>query len=269
MKKLLALGLSLSCAAVIFAGCGSNNDSSSSSSSKTDEGSKAATTGSLKTGLAVISKTGSSKDVSDKEGLAQVDSTIVAVTVDSEGKIVECIIDAAQTKVNFDATGKITTDLNAEQKTKDEQGSGYGMAKVSKIGKEWNEQTSALAKYVVGKTIDEVKGIKLTDDGKAADADLSASVTVTISGYIEAIEKAVKNSTELGAKAGDKLGLGVVTSISDSKDAGEKEGVVQAYSHYSVVTVDNSGKITSAILDASQTNVNFSTAGKSLQTLKL
>lgn len=266
MKKLLALGLSLTCAAVMFAGCGSK-DNSSSTSSKADEG-KAATTGSLKTGLAVITSTGSSKDVSDKDGVAQIDSTIVAVTVDSEGKIVECIIDAAQTKVNFDATGKITTDLNAEQKTKDEQGSGYGMAKASKIGKEWNEQTAALAKYVVGKTIDEVKGIKLTDDGKAADADLSASVTVSIAGYLEAIEKAVKNSTELGAKAGDKLGLGVVTTISGSKDAGDKEGVAQAYSYYGVVTVDNSGKITSAILDASQTNVNFSTAGKITSDLK-
>ncbi len=270
MKKVLALGLSLSLATVMFAGCGSDNDSSS---SKADAGAKT-TTGSLKTGLAVISKTGSSKDVSDKDGLAQIDSTIVAVTVDKDGKIVECIIDAAQTKINFDATGKLKTDLKTEFKTKNELGDNYGMKKASKIGKEWYEfanpaavgewyeQAAAFAKYVTGKTVDEVKGIKLSDDGKATDADLSTSVTVSIAGYIEGIEKAVKNSKELGAKAGDKLGLGIVTNIAKSKDAGEKDGIAQAYSNYGVVTVDNAGKITSATIDASQTNVNFSKAGK-------
>ena len=258
MKKVLALGLSLSLATVMFAGCGSDNDSSS---SKADAGAKT-TTGSLKTGLAVISKTGSSKDVSDKDGLAQIDSTIVAVTVDKDGKIVECIIDAAQTKINFDATGKLKTDLKTEFKTKNELGDNYGMKKASKIGKEWYEQAAAFAKYVTGKTVDEVKGIKLSDDGKATDADLSTSVTVSIAGYIEGIEKAVKNSKELGAKAGDKLGLGVVTNIAKSTDAGEKDGIAQAYSNYGVVTVDNAGKITSATIDASQTNVNFSKAGK-------
>ncbi len=258
MKKVLALGLSLSLATVMFAGCGSDNDSSS---SKADAGAKT-TTGSLKTGLAVISKTGSSKDVSDKDGLAQIDSTIVAVTVDKDGKIVECIIDAAQTKINFDATGKLKTDLKTEFKTKNELGDNYGMKKASKIGKEWYEQAAAFAKYVTGKTVDEVKGIKLSDDGKATDADLSTSVTVSIAGYIDGIEKAVKNSKELGAKAGDKLGLGVVTNIAKSTDAGEKDGIAQAYSNYGVVTVDNAGKITSATIDASQTNVNFSKAGK-------
>ncbi len=264
MKKVLTLGLSLSLATLMLAGCGSDNDSSS---SKSDGGEKT-TSGSLKTGLAVISKTESSKDVSDKDGLAQIDSTIVAVTVDKDGKIVECIIDAAQTKINFDATGKLKTDLKAEFKTKDELGDNYGMKKASTIGKEWYEQAAALAKYVTGKTVDEVKGIKLSDDGKAADADLSTSVTVSISGYIDAIEKAVKNSKELGAKAGDKLGLGVVTNIAKSKDAGDKDGVAEAYSSYGVVTVDNTGKITSATIDASQTDVTFSANGKITSDLK-
>ena len=258
MKKVLALGLSLSLATVMFAGCGSDNDSSS---SKSDAGAKA-TTGSLKTGLAVISKTDKSKDVSDKDGIAQIDSTIVAVTVDKDGKIVECVIDAAQTKINFDATGKLKTDLKTEFKTKDELGKDYGMVKASKIGKEWYEQSAAFAKYVTGKTVDEVKGIKLSDDGKVTDTDLATSVTVSVGAYIEAIEKAVKNSKELGAKAGDKLGLGIVTNIAKSTDAGEKDGVAQAYSNYGVVTIDKAGKITSATIDASQTNVNFSKAGK-------
>lgn len=67
------------------------------------------------------------------------------------------------------------------------------MKKVSSIGKEWNEQAAAFAKYVTGKTLDEVKGIKV-EDGKAADADLKASVTVSIGDYIKVIEKAVNNA---------------------------------------------------------------------------
>ena len=264
MKKVLALGLSLSLATVMFAGCGSNDESSS---SKADAGAQT-TTGSLKTGLAVITTTGSSKDVSDNDGVGQIDSTIVAVTVDKDGKIVECIIDEAQAKVNFDAAGKIKTDLNTSIKTKNELGNDYGMKKASSIGKEWYEQAEALAKYVTGKTIDEVKGIKLSADGKPADADLKASVTVSISGFINAIEKAVKNAKELGAKAGDKLGLGVITSVKNSKDAGAEDGSAQADSYYSAVTVNKDGKITSATIDGSVTNVNFSATGKITSDLK-
>ena len=42
---------------------------------------------------------------------------------------------------------------------KNELAEGYGMKRASAIGKEWHEQAAALAKYVEGKTIDEVKTI--------------------------------------------------------------------------------------------------------------
>ncbi len=262
MKKLLASAMSISLAALMLAGCGSNNDSSSKGDNSTSS------EGSLKTGLAVISTTGSSKDASGEDGVGQIDSTIVAVSVDKDGKIVECVIDEAKTTVNFDATGKITSDLKATIKTKNEMGNDYGMKKASSIGKEWYEQAAAFANYVKGKTIDEVKGIKVTDDGKATAEDLKTSVTISITGFVDAIEKAVKNSKELGAKAGDKLGLGVVTSIANSADAGEEDGIAQAYSYYCAVTVDKDGKITSSTIDASKTNVNFSKAGKITSDLK-
>ena len=265
MKKTLAILMSTVLATMILAGCSSNNDSSSSSSEETTtsstEGNDNAS-GSVKTGLAVISTTGKSKDASDKDGLGQVDSTIVALTLDNDGKIVKCVIDAAQTKINFSAAGKVTTDLATIGKTKLELGSDYGMAKNSGIGKEWNEQAAFLADYVVGKTVKEVKAIAINDEGKATGEDLSASVTVSIGGYIDAIEKAAANAKDLGAKADDKLGLGVVTNIAKSKDAGEKDGLAQAYSSYAVSTFDKDGKITSVVIDASQTNVNFSTDGK-------
>ena len=248
MKKKIALVLSLALVLTMATACGKK---------ETKEESK----GAAKTGLAVTTSIGSSTDATaDAEGLAQVDSTVVAVLVGEDGKILDCAIDAAQTKINFSAEGKITTDLATVFQSKQELGTNYGMAKASSIGKEWSEQANAFADYVVGKTVEEVKGIALTE-GVPSDADLTSSVTVHVSDFISGIEKAVNNAENLGANAGDKLGLGVSTNIAKSTDAGETDGVAQAYSNYSVVTTDKDGKITSSIIDASQSNVNFSTTG--------
>ncbi len=46
------------------------------------------TTGKVKTGLAIITSIASSKDAGEADGLAQADSLIAAVIVDSNGKIV-------------------------------------------------------------------------------------------------------------------------------------------------------------------------------------
>ena len=64
------------------------------------------------------------------------------------------------------------------------------MAKASSIGMEWNEQAAAFAAYALGKTAAEVKGIALTDDGRAADADLSSSVTVHVGPFMDNVAKA-------------------------------------------------------------------------------
>ena len=74
---------------------------------------------------------------------------------------------------------------------------------------------------------------------------------------------AADNAAELGAKAGDKLGMAIVTNMSKSTDAtAEAEGVAQVYSTYAVVTMDEAGVITSCIIDASQANVKFDAKGQ-------
>ncbi len=277
MKKLLSLVLSLTLTTAILAGCGgtAKTDNSASTTTSTAASTAASTETSteangdaVKTGLAVVSSIAKSTDAGEKDGLAEVDSLIAAVTVGKDGKIVKCAIDAAQTKINFSATGKILTDLKTEFKSKQELGAEYGMKKASAIGKEWNEQADAFAKYVVGKTIEEVKGIAVNDKGTAGDAELASSVTIHIGDFIAVTEKAIANSKELGAKAGDKLGLGVSTNIAKSVDAGEKDGVAQAYSMYTASTFAADGKITSSVIDASQSNVNFSKEGKITSDLK-
>lgn len=265
MKKIVSLTLVIVFALLMFAGCGSTGQN------KPDNTTPPAVTNedSVKTGLGVISSIAKSTDAGEKEGLAQVDSMIAAVTVDKDGKIVKCVVDAAQTKINFSQDGKITTDKTTVFKTKQELKTEYGMAKASAIKKEWNEQADAFAAYVIGKTIAEVKGIAVNDKGAPANADLSSSVTLRIADFIAVVEKAVNNAQDLGAKANDKLGLGVNTTISKSADAtAEKAGLAQAYSMYTATTFSADGKVTSCIIDGSQSNVNFDQTGKITSDLK-
>lgn len=134
----------------------------------------------------------SSKDAAaDADGLAQAYATFAAVTFNGD-TVTSCYIDAVQANVNFDAAGKITTDLSSSPSTKNELGDGYGMRKASSIGKEWNEQAAGFCAYVTGKTLSEIGGLAVNESGKATDADLAASITLSIGEFQELIAKAAQ-----------------------------------------------------------------------------
>ena len=274
MKRLPAIALSLALSLGLLAGCGTTavvavpaptpsavptEAPAAQPSSPVDASSGEA----VKTGLALITSVGSSTSASaEGDGLAQADITLVAVTVGEDGVIDDCVIDAIQSKVNFDAAGQLITDLSTPVTSKNERGDDYGMRKASSIGKEWNEQAQAIADYVTGKTIDQVTGIAVTEDGKAGDADLAASVTMSIGGYLEGIQQAVANAQHLGASKGDTLVLTSTTRLSDSKNAtAEEDGLAQAYATVGAITM-NGDTITSMVIDAVQASVNFDTAGQ-------
>lgn len=281
MKKRLSVVLASAMMAALLAACGQKAATETAAATTAAETTAAETTaeettaaeteaeteteapaaGGLKTGLAIVSSMGSSKDAGEKDGNAQVDSIAVAVIVDADGKIVNCMIDTAQNKMAFTAEGKVV--MNDEFKTKKELGDAYGMKAASGIGKEWYEQAEALEQYVIGKTAEEVAGIAVDESNKATDVDLAAGVTIGIADYKEAIAEAVNNAQELGTQEGDKLGLGIITNMEKSKDAdGDKEGQCQAYSTYAAVTTDADDKITAAIIDSTQGTVKFDAAGK-------
>ncbi|HOJ11753.1 MAG TPA: hypothetical protein PK733_14330 [Clostridiales bacterium] len=181
MKKIIAISLAVvTLTIILFTGCSSS--------------------AAVKTGLGQVTSISKSADAAaDKDGAAQVDTIMAAVSVDSSGKIVSVTIDSAQTTVLFDATGKIKSDLNAEQKTKRELGKDYGMIKGSKIGKEWYEQIDELQKWMVGKTIDQIKTMKVkkvddTHTNVPDEPDLTSKVTLSVEDYIAAVEEAVKNA---------------------------------------------------------------------------
>ena len=66
-----------------------------------------------------------------------------------------------------------------------------------------------------------------------------------------------------GAKSAPvKTGVGIITSVSGSKDAGEKDGVAAADTTIAAVTVDEAGKIVSCAIDVAEAKVNFDAEGK-------
>lgn len=211
----------------------------------------------VKTGLSFVTDLSSSKD-----GTAQANIALTAVTVDDNGVIDACVIDYIQAKITFDETGKLTTDKATEFQSKNELGDAYGMRVASSIGAEWNEQAAAFAAYCVGKTIDELKGVAVTDAGKAADADLAASVTLALSEFLPGVEDAVNNAQHMGAKKGDALKLVQATNMASSKDAtADAAGLAQAYATVAALTL-NGETISSCTIDAVQANVNFDATGK-------
>ena len=131
----------------------------------------------------------SASPTGQEEGTAQADAIIAAVTMEGD-TITSCLLDAVQPKVTFDSSGKITGDLTAPTPTKNQLGRDYGMHKASSIDKDWGEQATAFASYVTGKTLEQVAGIAVDEYQKPTQADLTASVTLSIGEFQSLLAKA-------------------------------------------------------------------------------
>ena len=212
--------------------------------------------GELKTGLALVTSVAESVD-----GEAKYDVTIAAVNVDENGIIVDCYLDSIGASVQFGTDGVITSDVAAAVLTKNELGDSYGMKAYGGATYEWYEQAAALAKYAVGKTVEELRAGAVNESGKAADADLATSATIRLDTYVDTIEKAVANAQNLGAEAGDALKVSVISSLADSKSAeGETAGNAQLNVDVAAITM-NGETITACAIDAVQAKVAFDAAG--------
>lgn len=206
---------------------------------------------------------------SSKAGTAQVDATVATVVLDKDGKIVDCKIDVAQSKLGV-AEGALE-DGAADKafKTKQELKEEYNMKPASPIGKEWYEQAKFLEDYVVGKTAAEVAAIATVEKNGhpsvPADADLTAGCTMDIGAFKAAIAKACADDQAKTFKASDmKLGLAAITAVdASSKDADdENDGSANIYSTFSAMVVDANGKTLAAIVDAIQPKVAFDADGE-------
>lgn len=233
MKKLLALVLCLG----LVSGC-------STSASTTKVG----------TGSITSFKTADAS--TEKDGQVQVNTTIASVGLDKDGKITYVNFDVAQNSGKVDTTGAVS--VSEDTKTKKEKGADYGMVKASNIGKEWFEQIASFETYIVGKTLDEVKAIELSE-GVATSEDLTSEVTIKLTDYIAALEKAVANAQEVSGVA--KIGTASYTTMKATSATAEKAGSVQANVTYGVVAMDKNDKVVYAGFDVAQNKGEVSSTG--------
>ncbi len=273
MKKIWSLTLALLLViALVSAGCSGTDEGTGPDEEGGAEGAA------VSLGLGIINSIAKSKGYAvDDDGnetlpLGQVDTVIAAALFDAEGRVVDVIIDTAQTRVNFDEEFQVTSDLSAPGKTKVELGSDYGMGRVSEIGKEWFEQIAELEKWMVGKTVEEIKAmpVKEKDEAHPAvpdDPELSSLVTITVQDYIEAIEKAYNNRVDVENAV--KLGLGHNISIAKSKgySLDEESGtetlpLAQVDTVIAATAFDADGKVAGVIIDNAQVRVNFDAEGQ-------
>ena len=278
MKKLTAIVLSLLLCVGLLAGCGVTVVQYSPAAPSTDveptpsgepgdtaevaEGELAL--GFYMTAAYASGHSGSSSASADADGLAQANVDIYAVTINSEGVIVDCKIDAIQCKTNFNASGAITTDLTGEILSKMELDDEYAMRGASSISAEWDEQVRALEEYCIGKTPDEVAGIAVDDSGVATDADLVAGITMPLANFIDGVVNACNNARVNGAKEGDTLYLQQSSSYSSScADASaDADGLAQVDVTAGAFTLSADGTITDVDLDCVQTKINFNASGE-------
>ena len=125
------------------------------------------------------------------DGRVQTNVTYAGVALDKNGKVLFIAMDIAQNSGTFNALGAI---VKAEvAATKKEKGAAYGMVGSSGIKKEWFEQDAALETYFTGKTSAEIMAIPVAT-GIATGADLKTSVTITITPFQLAAQKAIANA---------------------------------------------------------------------------
>lgn len=142
-------------------------------------------------GLGIFTSIGSSKDATaEANGTAQADTTVCAVALDAEGKIVAIHFDVAQTKIAVDDKGVVVADKAAEIKTKRELDDAYNMRPASPIGLEVDEQMDALEAWCIGKTVEEA----VTKANSGEDADLLVGCTIHVDAFMAALTKAAANA---------------------------------------------------------------------------
>ncbi len=212
--------------------------------------------------VAAAEATATTAAVEKVDGRVQVTTIYAAVLLDDAGKIVYVDIDAAQNQGTFDAMGAVVAAEAAPTKT--EKAGDYGMKGNSAIGKEWFEQMAALEAYMVGKTIEEIKAIPVEEKDASLTAvptgeDLKTSVSISIEGYVAAVEAAVKNAVEVKGVA--KVGVGSVTSVSGRAATADAAGRIETNVTFMGVAMDKDGKVLVSLLDVAQNQGTFDAMG--------
>ncbi len=253
MKKILCFILALVTLSFCFASCMRKNDSNK-DNNDSPEG-----TDSLKLGLGVYSEFGKAVDADGENvGSVVINTTAAALLIDDNGKIVNCVLDSAESEMRFDSMGKTVT--VGEYKTKGELKNDYGMVEYGNAKAEWYKQAEAFAKLTEGKKLDELKAL-IIENGKGNDAVTSAGCTVKISEFIYAIEKAYGTATECDVSKDNRLSLSFVTVADKLKNAEDTvNGNAELISNICAVCVSGK-KVTAMKSDEVSAQISFTDKG--------
>ena len=227
--------------AFAFAGCG-----------------KKETTETLKLGLGIYTTATATDATEDKDGQGQATSTIAAVVVDNEGKVVKAFIDCADNKVGYTFEGKAVA--NEAFTTKYEAGADYNMVAYGGATAEWFEQADAFCALIVGKTAEEILAL-VAEDNKGTEEVVNAGCTIYVSEFAKAVEKAIANATEANVTAENTLKLGVYTSQTTTDANEDKAGSNKVATTAFVAAVDAEGKVVAATTDAVEVTFGFELDG--------
>ena len=215
----------------------------------------------LKFGAGVyVSAPAATDATADKEGTGKVDVTVAAVTVDKDGKIVDCALDTASNTVKFTADGKAIK--NDSFKTKYELGNDYNMVAYGNATKEWFEQADAFETVVAGKTLAEVKAL-VAEGNKGTDAVISAGCTIMIHEFVGAIEKAYNAAKDSAATAADVLKVTAATEQTCTDATADKDGSNKVATTVFAAAVNAEGKVVVASSDCVELAFTFNTSGAS------
>ena len=151
-------------------------------------------------GSAILTEVSGKDATAEKSGEAKASSTYGVVALDKDGKVVFTQTDEAQNAVKFTTAGALDGEAMAVP-TKGEKKDEYGMKKASAIGKEWFEQNQAFDEWTVGKTSNEISGMKVTtnEGGKTvtADKDLMTGCTMGVDSLQKVTVTAIATASKL------------------------------------------------------------------------
>jgi hypothetical protein len=213
----------------------------------------------LMLGVGVYTSLDTSDAGASSIGYGEIMHTVAATLCDKDGKIIKCLLDAADNKIEFTSDGKYVTP--GEFKTKRELGDLYVMSSDENKLK-WYEQADAFAKLAIGKSTDEINAL-VAEGGRGNASVISAGCTIVVSEFAKAIERSVKNAKSQTLSRNVTLGLGVVTVAegTDARDAASGKIDVETTVSASALINDT---IASVISDSCELSVSFDKSGKVL-----
>lgn len=116
-------------------------------------------------------------------------SACTSKTVDKQGSYTSSKGETTTANVSYDGDTikEVELDETTGETTKKTLGADYHMKDASAIGKEWNEQVNYLETYIEKNGVEK---IELNDEGKAVNEDIRTGCTISIDGFLKAIEDA-------------------------------------------------------------------------------